>query len=221
MADSLQKGGGTKLDGEAENSVFTEILADAQRHMDAVKICATVEKFKDHIAGKGSQSGCGPLWLLDCPTSKQKVISEYLDLIKALVTKPAAKETEQFLLLVNVGPRLGTLSVTAAKLLELWPCTESIVVPLTAGPQQTLKTQYCLVLPIGKHPGSLPAFVKALRLRSAHPEALGFRCCDSACALRPNKLGEAGKDKVDINKEDQEVDLFCDDVACLAFCFGC
>ena len=77
------------------DATFQEVLAAANKDMDAVDVCRLADTFQQHAVAK-MVSGKA-LFLIEAPTSKPKILSSFLDHVSKIIKKARASSDSHFL----------------------------------------------------------------------------------------------------------------------------
>ncbi|CAE6933889.1 unnamed protein product [Symbiodinium sp. CCMP2592] len=133
-------------------------------------------------------------FLLDSPTSRAKVGSSFVQVVKEVVDN---NKLSQFSIAVLCGCRLDYMSVLQAKLAATFPSACIFVTALTAGADvQSDKRRMNFALVLHQGTTDLPAtptMVPALRGRAKAWEGIRLRCLTLSCPLRDLKEQERAK----------------------------
>jgi hypothetical protein len=182
----------------------------AQKEFDNVHIITDRTTFLPHLAGRLFSSQ-RVIFLIDAPTSRIKVVSEYIDLIQQA---SAAGKIDKYVIGVTAGRRYDLLAAIQAKVASSFPKIPAFTSILVAGENQTLRvsSQFLALLIKGEEPNA-PASAPLLKCRAKAMECLRLRCLSRQCAHRSTAelasvVGDTGPASVqqEIHPDDREVD---------------
>ena len=147
-------------------------------------------------------------FLIDTPTSRPKVATEFVDAIKGIV---AASNLTSFSIVVTCAGRLDYMSTLRDKLALSFPQAEPFVTILTTGSEvqsQKRKTKFALVLhhcPPKQVP-TVPTSILAMKGKARAWEGLRMRCLSLSCPLRSTADKALAQGKIDEeNKKKEEL----------------
>ena len=124
------------------------------------------------------------IFVVDCPTSKAKVVLAMIERVAAIVNDLAM---HRYIMLIPVGHRFDLLNAVTGNVKIHFPRRRGYVIQCVASDMQADRIVPSYVVFI-KGPGCesepIPAYAKVNTCKAMSYEGLRLRCCDRACKLR-------------------------------------
>ncbi|CAE7375711.1 unnamed protein product [Symbiodinium necroappetens] len=145
-------------------------------------------------------------FLLDAPTSRPKVATDFIDGIKDIVT---ANSLTSFSIAVPCAGRIDFMSVIQDKLAQTFPESQVFVTILTSGnsmQSQKKKTKFALLVHQcpPKHVPSVPTSIASMKGKARAWECLRMRCLSLSCPLRSEADKKAAQEALEKEKAKSE-----------------
>ncbi len=195
-------------EGAAEDPEHAAALAAARAELDHITLAQTVDELVAQLA-KWTEHRF--FFLLEAPTSRMKVLADFIDATKRIVDGLRCKEKVRVVLLVH--SRFDQMSNAVLKIGQVWPQWTALPVQLAKRALQSRKnrSQFAFLTAPGPELQDLPTVVTVPASCRSY-EQVRMRCTERDCPLRSSaqraSLAESCENiGEEIRADDQEVDL--------------